>query len=203
MDPIVLLADDHSMIRKGLKMYLQANLNIDDIHEASSCRDLMKELLKRKYTHMILDIILSDGLALEVIPNIRELYPELHILVFSMQPAEVYGDAMLQYGIRYYLSKTASEEEILQMLQHFFSNQPPVRNDQNVRFTGNPFARLSARELEVLHYVLKGNGTKEIAETLNLKMGTISTLKNRIFEKTGSESERELMDLASLYNINF
>ena len=146
---------------------------------------------------------MADGIALEVIPNIRELYPDLHILVFSMQPAEVYGDAMLQYGIEYYLSKTASEDQILDMLQRFFLNKPPARNSQNQRFSGNPFARLSIRELEVLHYVLKGVGTKEIGDTLNLKMATISTLKYRIFEKTGASNGKELMDLANLYNVNF
>lgn len=191
------------MIRKGLKMYLQVNLQFDDIHEASTCHELLKELRKCSYTHLILDIILADGIALEVIPNIRELYPDLHVLVFSMQPAEVYGEAMLQHGIKYYLSKTASEDQILDMLQRFFQNKPPVRHSQNQQFTGNPFARLSGRELEVLHYILKGFGTKGIAETLNLKMATISTLKNRIFEKTGASNGKELMDLANLYNVNF
>jgi len=84
MKPSILIADDHSMIRKGLKLYMQMNLGYTDMQEASSCNELMKELVKKKYTHLIVDIILSDGSTLEVIPNIRRVYPDMHIMVFSM-----------------------------------------------------------------------------------------------------------------------
>jgi hypothetical protein len=70
-------------------------------------------------------------------------------------------------------------------------------------YKGNPFTSLAPRELEILHYVLKGIGTKEISETLNLKMNTISTIKTRIFEKTNTGNIKELMQLATLYNVNY
>ncbi len=57
--------------------------------------------------------------------------------------------------------------------------------------------------LEILHYILKGSGTKEIAETLNLKMNTVSTMKNRIYEKTNAGNIKELIELATLYNVNY
>ena len=91
MQPKILIADDHSMIRKGLKLHMQLTLGYNDLHEVGTCNELMTELVKNKYTHLILDIILSDGSTLEVIPNIRRVYPDLHILIFSMQPAEIYG----------------------------------------------------------------------------------------------------------------
>lgn len=203
MQPVVLLADDHSMIRKGLKLCLEVNLGITEIHETASCAGLMAELRDRQYTHLVLDIILGDGMILEVLPNIRELFPELKIMIFSMQPVEVYADAMRQYGIGFYLSKTASESGLVKMLHGFFENRTPVNAHVNDRYTGNPFARLSVRELEVLHYILKGKGTKEIADTLNLKMATISTLKNRIYEKMNVVNHKELNDLANLYNVNY
>jgi DNA-binding NarL/FixJ family response regulator len=203
MQPVILLADDHSMIRKGLKLYVQVNLGYTDITEAGTCNQLMQQLVKKDYTHLVLDIILSDGSTLEVIPTIRKLYPHLKIMVFSMQPAEVYGVALQQYDIRYYLSKSAGEEEILEMLRRFIHNELPARSNAARLQGSNPFALLSPRELEVLHYILKGIGTKEIGETLNLKMATISTLKNRIYEKTNAGNGKELMDLASLYNVNF
>ena len=106
MQPNILLADDHSIIRNGLKLYIQFNLGYTDVSEVSSCNGLMSELVKKKYTHLILDIILTDGSTLEVIPNIRKVYPNLNIMIFSMQPMEVYGEALKQYGINYYLSKT-------------------------------------------------------------------------------------------------
>lgn len=120
MHPQILLADDHSMIRKGLKLYLQLNLGYSDIQEVDSCGGLMKELIKKRYTHLILDIILADGSTLEVIPNIRRVYPDLHIMIFSMQPAEIYGEAVKQFGINYYLSKSAGEEEIILALKNSY-----------------------------------------------------------------------------------
>lgn len=203
IQPSILIADDHSMIRKGLKGFLQVNLGFSDVHEVSTCNELMKELIKKKYTHLVLDIILSDGNTLEVIPNIRRVYPELSILVFSMQPAEIYGEAVKQYGIHYYMSKSVGEDEMLQLLQRFLQNETPLRRTPVLQNPDNPFSTLAPRELEILHYVLKGMGTKEIGETLNLKMTTISTIKNRIFEKTSAGNIKELIELASLYNVNF
>ncbi len=200
--PKILLADDHSMIRKGLKLQLNLTLGYNDIEEVSTCGDLMKELVKKNYTHLILDIILSDGNTLEVIPNIRRVYPELNILVFSMQPAEIYGDALKQYGINYYLSKSEGDDEILAALQKFLQNET-LHKKNNINHRDNPFSNLAPRELEILHYVLKGAGTKQISETLNLKMNTVSTIKNRIYEKTNAGNIKELMELATLYNVNY
>ena len=201
MHPKILIADDHSMIRKGLKLHMQLTLGYTDIHEVGTCHDLMMELVRNKYTHLILDIILSDGSTLEVIPNIRRVYPNLRSLVFSMQPAEIYGEALKQYGIHYYMSKAIGEEEMVQVLQQFLHNEEPVR--RHIQHQDNPFTALAPRELEILHYILKGIGTKEIADTLNLKMNTISTIKNRIFEKTTAGNIKELMELATLYNVNY
>jgi two-component system, NarL family, invasion response regulator UvrY len=203
METKILITDDHSMIRKGLKLYLQINLGFTNITEASTCNELMKELVKNRYTHLILDIILSDGSSLEIIPNIRRVYPDLNIMIFSMQPAEVYGEALKQYGIKYYLSKSVGEDEILQMLNKFLNNESPADKTNVFASEENPFSTLAPRELEILHYVLKGMGTKDIAETLNLKMNTISTMKTRIYEKTNAGNIKELMELASLYNVNY
>ncbi len=203
MQSKILIADDHSMIRKGLKIFMQTNLSQMDVHEVATCNDLMKELVKKKYTHLILDIILSDGNSLEVIPNIRRVYPDMQIMIFSMQPQEIYGEAVKQYGIHQYLSKSVGEDEMLRQIQNFiendfsFSKTPILQNRQN------PFSSLAPRELEILHYLLKGEGTKKIGETLNLKMSTISTIKNRIFEKTNAGNIKELLELATLYNLNY
>jgi two-component system invasion response regulator UvrY len=203
MQPQILLADDHSMIRKGLKVLLQLHLNFTEVAEVTSCNELMKELAKRKFTHLVLDIILVDGNTLEILPAIRKLYPDLKILVFSMQPAEVYGKALHQYGIDHYLPKTTPEEETLRMLRRFLLNEQSGRDDTSAKYHNNPFSALAPRELEILHYVLNGIGTKEIAETLNIKMNTVSTVKNRIFEKTLTSNLKELIELATLYNVNY
>jgi two-component system, NarL family, invasion response regulator UvrY len=202
MEQKVLLADDHSIIRNGLKLYLQYNLGIQHIAEVGTCHALMNELVKEKYTHLILDIILSDGSSMEVIPNIKKVYPDLHIMIFSMQPVEVYGQALKQFGINHYLSKTVGEEDILHMLSDFMNDTKPLVQ-HSLQTKDNPFSTLAPRELEILHYLLKGIGTKDISDTLNVKMNTISTLKNRIYEKTNASNIKELLELASLYNVNY
>lgn len=199
----LLLADDHSMIRRGLKFFLQVTLECRKITEISSCSDLMQEITKNSYTHLILDIILKDGNSLEIIPSLRKLAPDLKIMIFSMQPAEVYGPAVRQYNIYHYIHKSESEDQMLKKLNDFLNNDGKEEASTKSASLSNPFALLAPRELEVLHYILRGHGTKSIGETLNLQMSTVSTLKNRIFEKTKAGNLKELLELAVLYNINY
>jgi two-component system invasion response regulator UvrY len=199
----ILLADDHSMIRRGLKFFLQVSLDCRNITEITSCSDLMLEVAKNTYSHLILDIILKDGNSLEIIPSIRKLAPDLKIMIFSMQPAEIYGPAVRQYNIFHYIHKSESEEQMLKKLSDFLNNDSQSNDPNKSVNLANPFALLAPRELEVLHYILRGFGTKAIGETLNLQMSTVSTFKNRIFEKTKASNLKELLELAVLYNINY
>jgi DNA-binding NarL/FixJ family response regulator len=199
----ILIADDHSIIRKGLKLFMQLNLGQKDITEVGSCHELMQELKRRTYSHLILDIVLSDGSSLEVIPNIKNLYPELNIVIFSMQPEEIYAEATRQMGIRYYLSKSTGEEEMQNYLDAFFKNEISEPLLESHPKKHNPFTALAPRELEILHYLLKGMRTKEIAANINLKMNTVSTLKTRIHAKTQTKNLKELLDLASIYNLSY
>ncbi len=203
MQTRILIADDHSMIRKGIKLLLQTHFMISDVHEVSNCNGIMMELQNKQYTHLILDIILSDCTSLEVIPNIQKLYPELKIMIFSMLSADVYGEALKQYKIFHYLEKTSKEEDTIKFLNDFIHHYSLPSDDVQSKSMNNPFVTLSARELEVLHYMLNGHGTKEIATILNLRMTTVSTLKNRIFDKTQTTNLKQLMQLASLYNVNY
>ncbi len=191
------------MVRKGIKLLLQVGLGYKDVHEVTTCSGLMAGLMKKRCTHLLLDIIFSDGTALEVIGNIRQLYPDMRIMIFSMQLAEVYADAFKQYDIHYFLSKSSSEEHTISLLKKFLNNEPPPATALNGFSQKNPFSTLSPRELEVIHYLLNGYQTKSIAKTLNLSMSTVSTLKKRIHEKTETENFKQLIELASLYNINF
>jgi DNA-binding NarL/FixJ family response regulator len=201
-DVRILMADDHSMIRRGLKIFMQVKLGIPEIAEVTSCSDLLLELVKKQYTHLILDIILKDGNSLEIMPTIRKLAPGLKVMIFSMQPVEVYAPAVKQYQIMHYMQKSAGEDDMLLSLKGFLTDSLPAEQPASPMIN-NIFTALSPRELEVLHYLLKGYGTKTIGETLNLKMSTISTLKNRIYEKTKAKSLKELFELAALYNINY
>ncbi len=202
MNKHIIVADDHSMIRKGIKLLLMSRLHCKNVVEAESCGGLMHELKKGVCTHIILDVVLSDGTSLEIIPVIKKLYPEIKIMIFSMQPADIYHEAFKQYDIRYYLNKSASEEETVKCISKFLNNEPgTIRLIATAN--NNPFALLAPRELEVLHYLLNGHATNNIAETLNLNNSTVSTFKKRIFEKTGTTNLAQLYELSSIHNLAF
>jgi DNA-binding NarL/FixJ family response regulator len=198
----ILLADDHYMIRKGLKLLCEWQLGFTDVQAVTSCSELMKELAKKIYTHLVLDINLSDGSSLEVLPNIRSLYPHLQISILSMQPASIYSRALRQYGITHFISKAAPEEDTIRLLRQFLQNEQSVREPSGTVKSDSPFSDFTPRELEILHYMLKGIGTNEIARALNLKWNTISTVKNRIFDKTTTTNLIELKELATLCKVS-
>ena len=202
MQPKILLADDHSMIRKGLRASFRFELGYTDVAEVSNCNELMKELKNIRYTHLILDINLSDGSSLEVLPNIKQLYPELKIAVLSMQPAAIYAKVLRQYGMLYFINKAALEEDTTRLLRQFLANEPPPEDLLKMEPT-NPFSQFTPRELEILHYLLKGLKTSEIADKLGLMKNTISTVKARIFEKTGTKNLLELTEMAAIANVKF
>lgn len=200
--PRILIGDDHGIIRKGISLLIQMEIGDYSIAEADSCSKVMSELLKNYYTHLILDIIFPDGSALEILPNIKRLYPSMNILFFSMQPPEIHGEALKSYNISYYLSKTADNATVVKVLTNFLNNDTNIAESTMVSGI-NPFKTLTPRELQILHYMLNGFGTKQISETLNLKMNSVSTLKKRIFQKTETPNFKSLIDLCTLYKINY
>jgi len=198
----ILLADDHSMIRNGLKLIIESRLGQTEVSEVGSWHAMMEELSRKHFTHLVLDLNLSDGNTLELIPKIRSLYPDLKIMVFSMQPAEVVGPAMRQYDILYVLSKTAREDQTIRQFLEFLYDKEPTTRISSLKYPTNPFTELTIRELKILSYLLKGNSNSEIATTLNIKRNTVSTLKKRVFEKTKTASFAELKQLAELYKMS-
>ena len=198
----VLIADDHSIIRKGMKLHLQSNFKINSIEEVKSCSQTMQALLKKDTTHLILDLMLNDGSALEILPNIKQLYPQLRILVYSMQPEIVYEPLLKKYGVYYFIPKAAEEEQFNQKVYNFFNNYTEQNLNEDI-VSLNPFSRLTPREMEILFYLLRGQSTKDTSESLNVTMSTISTTKLKILEKVNVKNVKELTDLATIYQINY
>ena len=201
--PKILIGDDHGIIRRGISLLIQMEIGDYSITEAASCSRVMSELNRNYFTHLILDITFPDGSALEILPNIKSLYPALNILIFSMQPPEIYGEAMKQFDITYYLSKTSDNSTVVKVLTNFLNNDMNIAESNQMVSGINPFKSLSPRELQILHYMLNGFGTKKISETLNLKMNSVSTLKKRIYQKTESPNFKALIDLCTLYKISY
>ena len=201
MDQKILIADDHSIVRMGLGSLIK-QLNVSVVDEVANCADLMSQLKTETYTHLILDLIMPDGNALEIIENINRLYPDMSILIHSMQPIEVYGKILKKYKIHSYLYKGVSESEIKKHIESFIKLEDLAFSKQFDK-DNNPFSSLAVRELEVLHYLLNGYRTKEISTTLGLKMNTISTIKAVIFDKVKAENFTHLLQLAHVHQISY
>lgn len=201
METRVLIADDHSIVRMGLGSLIQ-QLNVSVVDEVANCADLMAQLNIKTYSHLILDLIMPDGNAMEIIENINRLYPDLSILIHSMQPIEVYGKIIKKYKVHSYLYKGVSESEIKKHIESFIKLEDLVFSKQFDK-DNNPFSSLAVRELEVLHYLLNGYRTKEISTTLGLKMNTISTIKAVIFDKVKAENFTHLLQLAHVHQISY
>ncbi len=201
METRVLIADDHSIVRMGLGSLIK-QLNVSIVDKVANCADLMAQLKTETYTHLILDLIMPDGNALEMIENINRLYPDLSILIHSMQPIEVYGKILKKYKVHSYLYKGVSESEIKKHIESFIKLEDLAFSKQFDK-DNNPFSSLAVRELEVLHYLLNGYRTKEISTTLGLKMNTISTIKSVIFDKVKAENFTHLLQLAHVHQISY
>ena len=201
MDTKILIADDHSIVKMGLTAILN-KMGAKQIDTVSNIAELKEALNRNVYTHLVLDIIMPDGNSLELIEHINTTQPSLSILVHSMQPVEVYGKIASKFQIHSYLHKGASESEIHYQLELFFKNQP-LQLKKKLDDTINPFSTLAVRELEILHYLLNGHRTKEIATNLGLKMNTVSTIKSNIFEKVKADSFTHLLQLAHVHQISY
>ncbi len=207
----IVLCDDHSIIRRGLKYLLTLHFYDYTVDEFSSIRETLAYFKKNTPSFAIFDLQVSDGNMIEALPNIIALYPRLNILIYSMSNESIYGKRVLQMGAKGFLSKDADEQEVLRALQMLLSGQNYIsRNLNNLlisdlrsnknKMSENPFAGLSNREVEVTHHLLFGKGVKEISNKMNLHANTIITYKNRVFEKLAISNIIDLTNLAKLYN---
>jgi DNA-binding NarL/FixJ family response regulator len=205
----LLIADDHHVVRKGLIVICQKEFGLGQVDEATNCNEIMMSLKRKRYTHAIFDLVLSDGMTLEILPNVMRLYPDLTILIFSMQPFAMYRAGLERYGVTRFLSKAAPERETLHGLQDFLYNNTSVKTAARGNANTGPidnllpqetlFDRFTPREKVVLHYLLLGLGSNEIADMLGMKQNTISTFKKRILEKSDTRNVLELKELVSIH----
>lgn len=201
MSPKILLADDHSMIRKGVRLLCQMEMGFTEIGEVNSCKELALALSTGDYTHLVLDLSLSDGSSIDILPAIHKGYPELKIAVLTVQADNLYHDLLRKYGIDYFINKASDADDTVQQLGRFFRNERLGRSKAAAELPANPFSDIAPRELQILQYWLRGTGTKETARLLSVTMSTVSTVKAKILEKTNTGNFVELSELAKLYKI--
>lgn len=209
--PIILLADDHAIIRRGIKFLIDAHFGKFEVIETETAKSILSLTKEHKPTHLILDMQLQDGNVMEIFQELRKQYPDVLILIYTMSPEEIFGKRMIQLGANSFLSKQSSEQELVHTLDLFFRGKKYISqnlsdllvNEQLKKANPeNPIKQLSDRETQVLSYLLKGDGLKEIALKLNVKPNTIATFKARLFDKLGVSNIIDLRNVADIYEFH-
>jgi two-component system, NarL family, invasion response regulator UvrY len=202
---LILLADDHVIIRRGMKVLMDNFFKREQIIEADSTQQILRALQEKPVTHMILDMQLQDANVIEILPQLRSLHPNIPVLIYTMSSEDLFGSRMLQMGATGFLSKQSDEQEVVKALDLFFRGRPYVSNhlqeimSDSKQKNGNPLLSLSEREMSVLHRLLKGETVKEISNQLDLKATTVATYKARIFEKLSVSNIMDLRNVTELY----
>lgn len=205
----IAVADDHGIVRMGLIQTIKRLMPNAIIFEVEDYKSLYKLILKEELDLAIMDVNMPNGTVQEAIDYIKIHRPELKILIFSSQDEELYGMRYLKMGAGGYLSKQSSAESIENALNAMFSKGRYVSDSIKEAIfleslTGaaknSPFETLSDRELQIANKLAEGLPLKEISNQLNLHSSTISTYKNRLFEKLKIRSIPELVEILRLYN---
>jgi len=201
----VLLAEDHSIVIKGLKLTFETEFPGYALDIVKTSVDLMKALKATQYPMAIIDLQLEDGDTLHLITDVICLYPELRVLVFSGNPEALYAQKLYNAGVRGYLNKQSPDEEVVEAIRLILSGKIYLsENFKNIitsrkygGTTDNPFEKLSGRETEVLHLLISGKRPSEICQELNLSASTVATYKMKIFNKLNVKNVIELTQLTS------
>lgn len=202
----VLLADDHKILREGLRTLLEQEGDIQVVGEADNGRTSVKLASELAPDVVIMDVAMPDLNGIDATRRITEAEPNARVLALSMHSDGRYVRGMLQAGARGYILKDCAAEELTRAIRTVMANQvyvsPGVTGtivDDYVRQlsldTDEP-ATLSRREREVLQLLTEGGSTAQIAERLHLSVKTVETHRKRIMDKLGLRSIAELTKYA-------
>jgi DNA-binding NarL/FixJ family response regulator len=203
-----LIADDHSVVRQGVSLLLKELFFNAKIYQAGNFKETLKVLRETKIDLLVLDINFPDGNSLNIIPETKTIQPDIKILILSAYDEDIYALRYLNAGASGYLSKGSTEEEMKLALKSMMVSGKYITQNIKDRILDsyitkkpiNPLELLSNREVEVARLLIKGYGNMEIAELLQVKKSTVSTFKNRIFEKLEINNLADLIDFFQLYN---
>jgi two-component system, NarL family, invasion response regulator UvrY len=196
----VLIADDHSIVRDGLKRILAATADLKVVGEAADGDQALALVRANDYDVVMLDMSMPGLSGIDLIKRLKLERPKLRILVLSMHGESQYAARVLKAGASGYLSKDSAAEALLGALRKIAAGGVHISDDAAASLLqagGKPaHEALSDREFDVLRLLVEGLGPTEIGERLHLSVKTVSTHKTRILEKLGLKSTAELVRYA-------
>lgn len=200
----VLVADDHAIVRQGLKLILTEEFSALVFGEARNSQELLSQMGKDRWDIVVLDITMPGRSGLDVLKEVKQLYPKTPVLVLSMHPEDQFAVRVLKAGAAGYLTKENVPEEMVKAVRKVIGGGKYVSSSlaEKLAFdlqtdTEKPLHEsLSDREYQVMCMIASGKTVKEIAEELVLSIKTISTYRTRILEKLNMRTNAELTHYA-------
>jgi two-component system response regulator NreC len=198
----IVLADDHAVVRSGLRMLLEAEDDLEVVAEAGDVDAAQRFVLGHKPTVLVLDLTMPGGSSLEAIPRITTVSPNTSVVVLTMQEDPAFAREALQAGARGYVLKHAAGTELVQAIRAAAGGGTWLNPDLGARMAATPetpvgaLAELSERELEVLRLIALGHTNSEIAGQLFLSVRTVETHRAHIQQKLGRSTRAELVRYA-------
>lgn len=199
----VFLADDHAIVRQGLRRLLEQGGDLTVVGEAADGRAVLSAPGRDKWDLLILDLSLPKVGGIEVLRRLREELPGLKIVVLSMYPEDQYGLRLVKEGAAAYLSKDMAAAELVRAIRVVAAGATYLSEGLARKLRGGagpksdgPHAALSAREHQVFTLIFQGRAVSEIAAELDLSVSTVSNHVAKIKEKLGARTIGDIVSYA-------
>ena len=205
----ILIADDHSVVRAGLKQIISGIPDMAIVDEAGNANVVIDKIRNNDYSVVVLDIAMPGKSGLDTLKEIKAERPGLPVLMLSMYPEDQYAIRVLKSGAAGYLTKESAPEELVTAIRTVANGKKYISPSLAEKLVINldsdgkkePHELLSDREYQVLRMIASGKAVSEIADELSLSVKTISTYRSRILEKMNLKNNAELTTYAIQNNL--
>ncbi len=203
----IIIADDHPVVRKGLKQILSEETDVELVKEARNDSEVLNLLHAHDWDAVVLDITMPGRGGLELLTELKRLRPKLPVLVLTVHPEDQYAVRALKEGASGYMNKESAPEELVQAIRKIIRGGKYVsaalaeKLASMIGAEAQPHENLSIREYQVMLLIASGKTVSEIAEEMSLSIKTISTYRTRILEKMEMTNNVELARYAMKHNL--
>ena len=198
-----LLIDDHKIIREGLKQILLLHFPSSSFEESSNAEDVVNKIAVSEYDVVICDLSMPGRSGLDVMKQVKEIRPQLPVLILSMHPEEQYALRALKAGAWGYLNKSDGADVLIPAIQRvlegrkyisaYMAEQLAANLNEKAPASHQLHDGLSPREFDVFKLIVEGKSISEISQQLSLSLSTVSTHRARILNKMSMKSNAELV----------
>jgi len=195
----IVLADDHTVVRRALRMLLEEEPGFEVVAEAEDADAAVRYVRGHKPDVLILDLNMPGRPSLEAIPDVREASEQTRIVVLTMQQEPAFARQALQLGVLGYVLKEAADDELVQAVRSAAADKTYLQPTLGAKLAAEPESArpdLSERETDVLRLIALGHTNAEIAEKLYISVRTVETHRAHIQQKLGVSTRAELVRCA-------